>query len=62
MRTSLPASRVYLVCDRCGFFYGDIRLYPDMVVKCDECGSEAAWAFPTLGKALDCQRQVKTCG
>jgi hypothetical protein len=42
----LPKSRVYLVCDGCGFFYGDIRLYPDAVVKCEECGSEAAWAFP----------------
>jgi anaerobic ribonucleoside-triphosphate reductase len=50
---------VYLVCDRCGFFYGDVRLYPEQTVECPECGSEAAWAFPKLDKALGYQAQVR---
>jgi hypothetical protein len=50
---------VYLVCDCCGFFYGDIRLYPAMTVCCPECDSQAAWAFPRLDKALEYQAQVK---
>jgi len=51
--------RVYLVCDSCGFFYGDVRLYPEQTVECPECGSEAAWAFPKLDKALAMQAQIK---
>ena len=51
--------RVYLVCDRCGFFYGDVRLYPEVTVQCEECGSEAAWAFPTAEKALALQAQIE---
>jgi len=50
---------VYLVCDRCGFFYGDVRLYPEQTVECPECGSETAWAFPKLDKALEFQGQVR---
>ncbi len=48
---------VYVVCDRCGFFYGDVRLVGGKI-KCPDCGHEAAWAFPSITKALAYQAQV----
>ena len=41
---------VFLVCDRCGFFMGDATLYEQPEATCEECGSEALWAFPTLAR------------
>jgi DNA-directed RNA polymerase subunit RPC12/RpoP len=46
---------VYLVCDDCGFFYGDIRLYEEQTVDCPTCGSTVAKAFGQIEHALDYQ-------
>lgn len=47
MTTDEPRG-LFLVCDRCGFFMGDRNLYEETEAVCDECGSEALWAFPTF--------------
>jgi len=52
-------SRCYLVCDRCGFFYGRVTLSDKWEIECPECGRDAAWAFPTREKALDYQAQLR---
>jgi anaerobic ribonucleoside-triphosphate reductase len=44
---------MFLVCDACGFFYGDVRLRELEIPVCPECGEERAWAFPRIGPALN---------
>jgi hypothetical protein len=44
---------IYLVCDGCGFFYGDIRLYEQQTVDCPKCGTTVAHAYGQLDHALD---------
>jgi hypothetical protein len=43
---------IYLACEECAFFYGDIRLYPDLPLKCPDCGSDQGLAFADLEYAL----------
>lgn len=51
--------RCYVVCDRCGYFYGDVYLGNPQGIECPECRSDAAWAFGRIDKALDYQAQVR---
>jgi hypothetical protein len=52
------ASR-YAVCDKCGFFLGDLLLYPAQLCVCDKCGAERLWVFPSIDKALQHSRDIK---
>jgi hypothetical protein len=51
--------RVYAVCDRCGHFAGDLRLYPGQEASCDQCGADRLWAFADRAKALQHSRDIK---
>lgn len=53
------AGAIYLVCDGCGFFYGDIRLYEEQTVDCPECGTTVGFAFGQLDHALDYQARIR---
>lgn len=44
---------IYLVCDGCGFFYGDIRLYEAATVDCPQCRTTVAKAYGLIDHALD---------
>ena len=50
-------SHVYAVCSGCGFFYGDLRLYPEQGIDCPECRSATARAFGKIDDALAYQNE-----
>jgi len=43
---------LYVVCDNCGFFHGDLRLHETAAILCPDCGAEDGRVFARIEKAL----------
>jgi hypothetical protein len=53
------ANSIYLICPRCGWDSGDMRIWEHASAICGDCGCEVMTAYPRLADALAEQERIR---